>query len=56
MKGEITISPDVFSELLTAKREADMLKAILNAHKYVGIDGRDVALLCKLLGIESEKE
>lgn len=55
MDYNVTIERALFAQLLEAQKEADMLKNLLVERRYLGIKGEEVALLCKLLGL-NEKE
>ena len=50
----ITVETGRYDQLVVAEREAKALKALMNERKYLGIDGKECALICKALGIEED--
>ena len=51
----VNVSIGLFVQLVEAQNEADMLKRLLKERRYLGIDGKEVALLCKTMGLEDEE-
>lgn len=54
MENFVTIERGLFAELIEARAEAEMLKRLLMDNRYVGIGGKEVAMLCNLLGLDKE--
>lgn len=56
MGTNVSISLGDLASLVEAKVKNEMLERLLLDRKYIGMSGEDIALLCKLFGIEREKE
>ena len=54
MMNIITITAERYAELCIAEHEAKILKELLNKRAYLGIDGKELALICEALSMKEE--
>ena len=52
----VTITAERYAELCVAEHEAKILKELLKKKAYIGLDGKELALICEALSMKEEQK